>query len=146
MQWLSEKVHTGTRAASPKHRALWKKSLEVGRADRTNDALHSVRTQVAETIQARSQGTLVSNENVNANVSHRDETKCSESEETRHSQPYRVREDVVQASEGIALKAGEFPMPAILYLRTQEQADTCFQQEGRHQFGSGHSDNGSTEK
>ena len=103
MQWLSEKVHTGTRAASPKHRALWKKSLEVGRADRTNDALHSVRTQVAETIQARSQGTLVSNENVNANVSHRDEAKCSESEETRHSQPYRVREDV-QASEGIALK------------------------------------------
>ena len=70
MQWLSEKVHTGTRAASPKHRALWKKSLEVGRADRTNDTLHSDRTQVAETIQARSQGTLVSNENVNANVSH----------------------------------------------------------------------------
>ena len=79
-------------------------------------------------------------------TSHRDETKCSESEETRHSQPYRVREDVVQASEGIALKAGEFHVPAILYLGTQEQADTCFQQEGRHQFGSGHSDNGSTEK
>jgi hypothetical protein len=59
-------VHTGTRATSPKHRALWKKSLEVGRADRANDALHSVRTQVA--VQARSQGTLVSNENVNANI------------------------------------------------------------------------------
>jgi hypothetical protein len=98
MQWLSEKVHTGTRAASPKHRALGEKSLEVGRADRINDALHSVRMEVAETIQARSKGTLVSNENVNANVSYRHETKCSESEETRHSQPYRVREDVVQAS------------------------------------------------
>jgi hypothetical protein len=69
INYIFQEVHTGTRAASPKHRALWnKKSLEVGRADRTNDALHSVRTQVA--VQARSQGTLVSNENVNANVSH----------------------------------------------------------------------------
>ena len=70
INYIFQEVHTGTRAASPKHRALWKKSLEVGRADRTNDALHSVRTQVAETIPARSQGILVSNENVNVNVSH----------------------------------------------------------------------------
>jgi len=30
-------------------------------------------------------------------------------------------------------------------LRTQAQADTCFQQEGRQQFGSGYPDHGSTE-
>jgi len=140
INYIFQEVHTGTRAASPKHRALWKKSLEVGRADRTNDALHSVRTQVAETIQARSQGILVSNENVNANVSHlnlkkRDIRSHTESEKML----YRLQ-------KAFALKAGEFPVPAILYLGVQEQADTCFQQEGRQQFGSGHSDNGSTEK
>ena len=48
--------------------------------------------------------------------------------------------------KAFALKAGEFPVPAILYLGVQEQADTCFQQQGRQQFGSGHSDHGSTEK
>ncbi|KAG0546450.1 hypothetical protein BDA96_02G448500 [Sorghum bicolor] len=154
MQWLSERVHTGTRtrAPSPKHRALWKKSLEV------TEMIQAIRQAHSHSIQTSpvdTEETLVSNEHTSANASHRDEMKCSESEETGHPQPFRAREDAVQASEGNVLKAGEFPVPAILsdeagseiYLRTQAQADTCFQQQGRQQFGSsGHSDHGSTEK
>ncbi|XP_066391575.1 protein SCAR2-like isoform X2 [Miscanthus floridulus] len=149
MQWLSERGHTGTRAPSPKHRALWKKSLEV------TEMIQAIRQAHSHSIQSSpvdTEETLDSNEHTSANASHRDEMKCSE--ETRHPHLFRVREDAVQASEGIVLKAGEFPVPAILSdeawseidVRTQAQADTCFQQQGRQQFGSGHSDHGSTEK
>jgi hypothetical protein len=148
MKWLSERDHTGTRAPSPKHRALWKKSLEF------TEMIQAIRQAHSHSIQSSpvdTEETLVSNE-PSANASHRDQMKCSE--ETSHPQPFRVREDAVQASEGNVLKAGEFPVPAILSdeawsdidLRTQAQADTCFQQQGRQQFGSGHSDHGSTEK